>query len=154
MAVIFPGSFDPFTRGHEHIVRRALLIFDRVIIAVGDNIEKRSLLTVENRLRLIRDIFINVPRVEVISYQGLTSELSIKLQINNILRGVRTLRDFEYESTIDSINRVLHPDIETIILLTTPDLAPISSSAVREIFYHGGEIKKFMSEGIELDNYI
>lgn len=154
MSVLFPGSFDPFTRGHEDIVRRALLLFGRVVIAVGYNMEKKSLITVENRVRLICDIFNNEPNVEVISYFGLTTDLCHKLHINNVLRGVRSLHDFEYESTIESINKTLYPDIETIILLSKPGLAPISSSAVREIYHHGGPLEKFMSEGIELEKYI
>lgn len=154
MSVLFPGSFDPFTRGHEDIVRRALLLFGRVVIAVGYNMEKKSLMTVENRVRLICDIFNNEPNIEVISYSGLTTDLCHKLHTNNVLRGVRSLHDFEYESTIESINKTLHPDIETIILLSKPELAPISSSAVREIHHHGGPLEKFMSEGIELEKYI
>lgn len=154
MNIIFPGSFDPFTLGHEDIVRRALAIFDKVIIAVGENIDKRTLLTTDKRVELICDVFNNEPRVEVISYKGLTVDLCCKLNINNVLRGVRSIADFECESTIESINRVLYPEIETVILLTSPRVAAISSSAVREIYKHGGNLEKFMSKGIELEKYI
>lgn len=154
MAVIFPGSFDPFTRGHEDIVRRALMIFDKVVIAIGHNIYKKSLLTTESKICLIQDIFRDEPRVEVISYEGLTVDLCRKMNINNVLRGVRSLPDFELECSLDGINRMLHSEIETIILLTDPHYAFVSSTAVREIHLYGGSLEKFMSKGIELEKYI
>lgn len=154
MTVIFPGSFDPFTRGHEDIVRRALSIFDKVVIAIGHNLYKKSLLTTESKARLIQDVFHDQPRVAVITYEGLTVDLCHKMGINNILRGVRSLPDFELECSLDGINRMLHPDVETIILLTQPRYASVSSTAAREIHLYGGPLEKFMSEGIELENYI
>lgn len=152
--VIFPGSFDPFTIGHQDIVNRALQLFDGVIIAVGENIEKQSLLSTSAKMELIGDLFAEEPCVQVISYSGLTTDLCRRLKVNNLLRGVRTIRDFEYESTIDSINRLLNPDIETIILLTSPEYSAISSTAIREIRHHGGQIDKLMPKGIDLEKYI
>lgn len=152
--IIFPGSFDPFTIGHQDIVNRAITLFDQVIIAVGENIDKRPLLSTQAKIKLINDVFVNEPRVQIISYSGLTTDLCHQMKVNNILRGVRTIRDFEYESTIDSINRLINRDIETVILLTDPRYAAISSSAIREIRHHGGRIDKFMPNGIELEKYI
>lgn len=154
MTVLFPGSFDPFTLGHEDIVRRALQLFDRIVIAVGHNIDKRTMLSIDARVSLINDLFVDQSRVEVIAYDGLTAELCRQKGINNILRGVRSIRDFEYETSIDIINRTLNPDIETIILLTAPRHAPISSSVVREIIHHGGNAEQFMPGGVDLKKYL
>ncbi|CDN30341.1 Phosphopantetheine adenylyltransferase [Mucinivorans hirudinis] len=151
---IFPGSFDPFTRAHEDIVRRGMAIFDKIIIAVGENIDKKSLLTTDAKVGLIEEVFANDGRIEVVRYSGLTATLCRQLSINNILRGVRGGKDFEYESNIEAINRMLNPEIETIILLTAPEFAAISSSAVREIIHHGGNCEKFMSQGIDLRKYL
>lgn len=154
MTVLFPGSFDPFTLGHEDIVRRALKLFSKVVIAVGYNIDKKYMLTSESRAQLIKDLFKDEKRVEVIIYDGLTVDICREKGITSILRGVRSIRDFEYETSIDIINRTLYPEIETIILLTDPEYAPISSSVVREIVFHGGCVKKFMPEGISLEDYL
>jgi len=151
---IFPGSFDPFTAGHEDIVRRGLTIFDRMIVAVGYNIDKKALLTPEQRVRLISDTFKGDHRVEVIAYEGLTVDICQKLGVKFILRGVRSAGDFEYERSVDYVNRMLSTGIENVLLMTDPSNAIISSSVVRELISHGGDVTKFMPAGIDLKDYL
>ena len=151
---IFPGSFDPFTAGHEDIVRRGLAIFDRIIVAVGYNIEKKGLLAADQRIRLISDVFEDEPRIEVIVYEGLTVDICRDLGVNFMLRGVRSSVDFEYERSIDYVNRMLSAEIENVLLMTDPSNAIISSSVVRELIAHGGDTSIFMPEGIKIENYL
>lgn len=151
---IFPGSFDPFTAGHEDIARRGLLLFDKIVIAVGFNIDKRGLLDVKSRTKLIEDTFENESRIEVISYQGLTVDLCRQHGVHFLLRGVRSSVDFEYERGIDNVNRLLCPGIESVLLMTDPHNAVISSSIVRELVRHGGDTSKFMPKGVRLEEYI
>ena len=113
---IFPGSFAPFTRGHEAVVAEALTLFDNVVIAMGDNIGKRSLLSVENRLQLIRKVYADNPRVECIAYSTLTGDAARSVGASAIIRGVRNTVDFEYERTMAQINRRIYPDITTVML--------------------------------------
>ena len=135
---IFPGTFDPFTIGHESIVRRALTFIDEVIIAIGINEQKHSLFPVEKREQMIRDLYKDEPRVKVMSYSNLTVDFAHEVGANTIIRGIRTVKDFEYEETIADINRKL-TGIETIFLFTEPDLASISSSIVRELMKYNKE---------------
>lgn len=151
---IFPGSFDPFTRGHAAVVEEALTLFDKVIIAIGDNIEKRSLLSVEARLQLIGEVFRNDLRVECIAYSTLTGEIARKVGATAIIRGVRNTVDFEYERTMAQINRRIFPDITTVMLFTPPQLSDIASSTVRELHAFGQNVSDMMPEGISLDDYI
>ena len=151
---IFPGSFDPFTKGHEAIVEQALRLFDKVIIAIGENISKRSLLTIEARKQLICDLYKDEPRIECMTYSTLTIELARSLQAVAIVRGVRNTIDFEYERTMAQTNHRIQADIETILLLTPPSLADVSSSTVRELLKFGHDVKKMMPEGIEIKKYM
>lgn len=151
---IFPGSFDPFTKGHEAIVEQALRLFDKVIIAIGENISKRSLLTIEARKQLICDLYKDEPRIECKTYSTLTIELARSLQAVAIVRGVRNTIDFEYERTMAQTNHRIQADIETILLLTPPSLADVSSSTVRELLKFGHDVKKMMPEGIEIKKYM
>lgn len=151
---IFPGSFDPFTRGHAAVVEEALTLFDKVIIAIGDNIEKRSLLSVEARLQLIGEVFRNDSRVECIAYSTLTGEIARKVGATAIIRGVRNTVDFEYERTMAQINRRIFPDITTVMLFTPPQLSDIASSTVRELHAFGQNVSDMMPEGVSLDDYI
>ena len=151
---IFPGSFDPFTRGHEAVVDEALTLFDKVIIAIGDNIGKRSLLSVENRLRLIRKVYADNPRVECIAYSTLTGDAAREVGATSIIRGVRNTVDFEYERTMAQINRRIFPDITTVMLFTPPTLSDIASSTVRELWNFRHNVSDMMPEGIELEEYI
>lgn len=146
---IFPGTFDPFTIGHESIVRRALTFIDEVIIAIGINEQKHSLFPVEKREQMIRDLYKDEPRVKVMSYSNMTVDFAREVGANTIIRGIRTVKDFEYEETIADINRKL-TGIETIFLFTEPDLASISSSIVRELMKYNKEVTQFLPKGMKL----
>lgn len=151
---IFPGSFDPFTRGHANIVEQALQLFDHVVIAIGDNVGKRSLLSLTNRLRLIRRLYENNPKVSCVAYSTLTGELAEEMGAGAIIRGVRNSIDFEYERTMAQTNKRLFPGITTVILLTPPELNDVSSSTVRELLQFGRDVTDFMPEGIDINNYL
>lgn len=146
---IFPGTFDPFTIGHESIVRRALTFVDEVIIAIGINEQKHSLFPIEKREQMIRDYYKDEPRVKVMSYSNLTVDFAREVGANLIIRGIRTVKDFEYEETIADINRKL-TGIETIFLFTEPDLASISSTIVRELMKYGKDITQFLPKGMKI----
>ena len=147
---VFPGSFDPFTVGHKSIVDRALNMFDEIIIAIGYNSEKSGFFPIEKRVEWINKIFERQSEISVITYQGLTVEFCRENNANYILRGLRTSEDFEYERAIAQMNKKLLPDTETVFLLTSPEHTPISSSIVREIYKHGGDVSEFIPEGIVL----
>ena len=151
---IFPGSFDPFTRGHANIVEQALQLFDHVVIAIGDNVGKRSLLSLTNRLRLIRRLYENNPKVSCVAYSTLTGELAEEMGAGAIIRGVRNSIDFEYERTMAQTNKRLFPGITTVILLTPPELNDVSSSTVRELLQFGRDVEEFMPDGIDISNYL
>jgi len=148
---VFPGSFDPFTVGHKSIVDRALNMFDEIIIAIGYNSEKSGFFPIEKRVEWINKIFERQSEISVITYQGLTVEFCRENNANYILRGLRTSEDFEYERAIAQMNKKLLPDTETVFLLTSPEHTPISSSIVREIYKHGGDVSEFIPEGIVLE---
>ena len=140
---LFPGSFDPFTKGHADIVRRALGLFDEVVIAVGYNEQKRGWLPVEERVETIRRLYSDEPRVRVESYSGLTADFAKEQGAIALVRGVRTTADFEYEMQMADVNRRL-TGIETILLPATPELASISSTVAREIAHFGRDISAFL----------
>ena len=146
---IFPGSFDPFTLGHHSIVKRALAFMDEVIIGIGINEGKRCLMSVEKRLESIRKIYADEPRVKVIAYSGLTVDFAQEQGAGIILRGIRTVKDFEYEEGIADINRKLS-GIETVFLFTEPEYSAISSSVVRELLHYGKDVSSFLPKGIEV----
>ena len=149
---LFPGSFDPFTRGHEAIVRQALTLFDKVVVAIGENIGKNSLLSTEERIKLIERLYANDERVETIAYSTLTGGVARAVGASAIIRGVRNTIDFEYERTLAQTNKRLFPEIETILLLTPADLADVSSSAVRELLAFGHDVSEMLPEGIALQS--
>lgn len=138
MAVLalFPGSFDPFTTGHEAILRRVLPLFDKVIVAVGVNSDKHYMFSLEERVALIRERLKDCPSVEVTAYQGMTIDLCHRLGAKVIIRGIRTSKDFEYEQTIAAVNRLQDPSIETLLLLADPEHVNISSTLERERLSH------------------
>ncbi len=140
---LFPGSFDPFTRGHESIVRRALPLFDRFVIAIGVNADKRSFMTMEQRKAWIESVFKDEPRVEVITYTGLTVDIAREIGAQFIVRGVRLIQDFENEKHLAEVNRDL-TGIETILLYTLPEYSHISSSIVRELYNYGQDVKAYL----------
>ena len=140
---LFPGSFDPFTIGHQSLVKRGLALADRFIIAIGINENKLSCFPLEERLEAIRSLFQDDPRIEVTTYHTLTTDLAEKTGAQFILRGIRSVIDFEYEKTIADINRTL-TGIETVFLLAEPQYAHISSSAVRELLHFGKDVSAFL----------
>ena len=141
--VLFPGSFDPFTLGHADIVRRALGLFDEIVIAVGYNEQKQGWMSVEERVAAIKKLYAGEPRVRVESYTGLTVDFAKEHGITTIVRGVRTTADFEYEVQMADVNRQL-TGIETVLLPASPQLASLSSSVVRELAHLGHDISKFL----------
>lgn len=139
----FTGSFDPFTIGHDDIVRRALPLFDRIVIGVGYNERKQYLQPTEQRCETIRGYFRDEPKVEVAAYSDLTVDFCRRMDIRFIIKGVRTLKDFEYEQEMAEVNRRLS-GVETVCLFATPQLAHISSSMVRELAHFGKDITEFL----------
>lgn len=146
---IFPGSFDPFTLGHYSIVKRTLAFMDEVIVGIGINEDKRCLMSVEKRVESIRKLYVDEPRVKVLAYSGLTVDFAHEQGAGVIIRGIRTVKDFEYEESIADINRKLS-GIETVFLFTEPDLASVSSSVVRELLHYGKDVSVFLPEGMEI----
>lgn len=144
---ICPGSFDPITRGHEDIVRRALKISDRVIVAVAHDPSevKRGMFSVDERLELIAEVFAEEPRVETAAFQGLLVDFARQRGARLVVRGLRTVLDFEYESQMALMNRELHPDLETVFLAPAAHTAFVSSTLIREISALGGDIDRFVS---------
>lgn len=147
---VFPGSFDPITLGHRSIVLRALPLFDELYVAVGVNSEKRSTFPLEDRINWIKDIFKDYPQVKVEAYEGLTADFCKKVGAKFIVRGLRCGSDFEYENMIGHANKRLHPELETIFLLTESELVGVSSSVVRDIFKNGGDVSRFVPEEVKL----
>lgn len=141
--VLFPGSFDPFTKGHEAIVKKALTLFDDVVVAIGKNTTKKSFFTLESKVNHI-ETTLNDPRVKVIEFSGLTVDACIREQCSFILRGLRDTKDFQYERSIAHMNSDLK-GIETLFLLTELQYSAINSSIVREILISGGNIESFVT---------
>ena len=147
---LFPGSFDPFTAGHLNILKRALTMFDEVVVSVGINADKRGFYDNEKKLEIIREATSGLNGVTALSYDNLTVDLCHQLGIHHIVRGVRNMIDFETERSIADANRRIAPDIETVIIPTAQEYAHISSSAVRDIIKHGGDYSAFIPDGIKL----
>ena len=143
MKAVFPGTFDPFTVGHYDIVKRGLTFADEIIIAVGVNEQKHTLTELDDRLETIRRLFTDEPRVSVAAYDGLTTDFARSIGAQLILRGVRSISDFEYERNMADINRHLS-GIETVLLFSSPELAYISSSMVRELIHLGKPVDEFL----------
>lgn len=141
---VFPGSFDPITRGHENIVLRALPLFDKIIVAIGVNSEKKGYFAIEQRLDWIKQTFEGIEKIEVMSYSGLTVDFCMKNDAKYILRGLRTSADFEFERQVGQVNKYLQNEIETIFILSNVEFTPISSSVVREIHCNNGDISSFL----------
>ncbi|WP_158861029.1 pantetheine-phosphate adenylyltransferase [Lunatibacter salilacus] len=142
---LFPGSFDPFTKGHQDIVQRGLNIFDKVIISIGHNTSKKNrYFDLDLMVGKIEDLYKDNPNVKVVIYNELTSSLAKKHQANFLLRGLRNTTDFEYENTISQMNRYLNEELETVFLITSPQFAAISSTIIREVHRYGGDVKEFL----------
>jgi len=146
---IFPGSFDPFTRGHESIVRRTLPLFDKFVIAIGVNADKQSFMTMEQRQAFIESVFSDDERVQVIAYSNMTVEAAREVGAQFIVRGVRLIQDFENEKHLAEVNRDL-TGIETILLYTLPEYSHISSSIVRELARYGQDVSAYLPAGTDM----
>lgn len=142
---IFPGSFDPFTKGHHDIVVRSLTLFDKVIIAIGHNAQKnKRYFEIDWMVDKINMLYSDNDRVEVAVYDELTAELAKKENANFLVRGLRNTTDFEYENSISQVNRTINEGLETVFLITSPELAQISSSIIREVHRYGGDVSTFL----------
>jgi len=142
---LFPGSFDPFTKGHEDIVLRGLAVFDEIVIAIGYNSQKSTrYFTIEMMIEKIENTFSAYPNIKVLTYSELTAEFARKHQAKFLLRGLRNTTDFEYENSISQVNKNLVSDLESVFLITTPEFAWISSSVIREVHKYGGDVNQFL----------
>lgn len=148
---IFPGSFDPFTIGHADIVERGLRLFDEIIIAIGCNEHKSGWLPVEERMNALKQYYSTSLNVKVTCYSGLTVDFAREQEAGFILRGVRSVRDYEYEADLANINKSLS-GIETVILLAAPDISVISSSAIRELHHFGRDITPWLPQGLAYES--
>lgn len=151
---MFPGSFDPFTRGHEAVVAEALKLFDKVVIAIGHNTQKRGFLAVERRRELIERLYADNERVEVTTYTTLTGDEARRVGASAIIRSVRNAQDFDYERNIALANRHIFPDVQTVVLIAPPEVEHISSSLVRELHAFNHPTDELMPEGINLTDYL
>ena len=145
---VFPGSFDPITLGHQDIIERALPFCDKLVIAVGDNINKKYMFSLDQRIEFIKKTFRGEPKIITVTYQGLTIDFCKKIKASGILRGLRNPADFEFEKSIAQINQRLS-GIETLFLLTAADLSCISSSIVREIISHKGDFSSLVPSAVK-----
>lgn len=150
---IFPGSFDPFTVGHESIVNRAISMFDKIIVMIGYNANKKSFFPIEMRIKWINQVFKDVDKVEVRLHEGLTVDFCKEVGAKYILRGLRTSADFEYERAIAQINKKMHPEIETVFLLTLPEHTPVNATIIRDIVFHGGDASQFLPKGLDMEEF-
>lgn len=147
---IFPGTFDPFTIGHFSVVERALTFMDEIIIGIGINDNKKTWFPTEKRVEMIKKLYANEPRIQVEAYDNLTVDFAQKRDAKFIIRGIRTVHDFEYEETIADINRKL-AGIETILLFTEPELTAISSTIVHELLLYGKDVTPFLPKGLDIN---
>jgi pantetheine-phosphate adenylyltransferase len=142
---LFPGSFDPFTKGHEDIVLRGLQLFDEIIIAIGYNSQKNiRYFEINLMIERIESTFVNYPNIKVLTYSELTAELARRHGAKFLLRGLRNTTDFEYENSISQVNRQLYHELESVFLITSPPLTWISSSIIREVHKYGGDVSEFL----------
>ena len=141
---LFPGSFDPVTKAHVDIVKRSVGLFDKVYIGIGDNSSKKGLLTIEKREQMLRAVFETEPKIHIIAYEGLTVDFCRSIGAAYMIRGIRTVSDFEYEKAIAQMNHSLAPDIESIFIVSKPGYSSISSTIVREILRYNGDISQFI----------
>lgn len=142
---VYAGSFCPFTKGHEDIVRQALPLFDKIIIAIGHNINKKDTFTVEKRMQWIHKLYVGCANVEVVAYTGLTVDFCRKVNAHHLIRGVRNEQDFTNEQTMAEVNHQLNPDVETVLFLASPQWRVLSSSLVRELWSLGADYSPYLS---------
>lgn len=142
---IFPGSFDPYTKGHDDIVRRSLAMFDEIYVGIGYNSSKnKRYFDIDYMVEKIESVYVDEPRVKVITYNELTANLAKKLEAQAVVRGLRNTTDFEYENSISQINRHLNAELETIFLITSPEFASVSSTIIREVHKYDGDVSEFL----------
>jgi len=144
---VFPGSFDPITLGHVDLVKRAIPLFDKIVVAIGVNTQKKYLFTLEQRLANLTEVFAKYPTVEVDSFEKLTANYCNKIGADYMLRGLRNASDFDYEKTISQLNFIIGKELETVFLISRPEFSHISSTIVREIIKGGGDASIFIPEG-------
>lgn len=147
---VFPGSFDPITIGHESIIKRAVPMFDQIIVAIGKNADKKNFFPLEKRIEWIKTVFKDYPSIVVSEYSGLTIDFCKSVNAQYLLRGLRTSADFEFERRVGQINKLLYPEIETIFLLSLPEHTSLSSSIIRDIVSNGGDASIFVPKCIKL----
>ena len=147
---VFPGSFDPITKGHEDIILRAVPLFDEIIVAIGTNSSKSYMFPLEERLNMIRYTFRDQPKIKAETYLGMTVEYCKTVGANYLLRGLRTSADFEFERSIAHINQTLYPELDTVFLLSIQEYSAINSTIVRDILMNGGDASRFVPDGLEL----
>ncbi|MFL5748105.1 MAG: pantetheine-phosphate adenylyltransferase [Niastella sp.] len=148
---LFPGTFDPITIGHLDIIHRALPLFDKLVIGIGRNSNKSAMFSEEQRMKWIREIFRDNPKVSVAVYEGLTVECCRKVGANFIVRGIRYVNDFEYEKAIADMNRSLDKDIETVFLTCLPQYTSVASTLVRDVIRNGGDARQFLPQAVSKD---
>jgi pantetheine-phosphate adenylyltransferase len=141
---LFPGTFDPVTLGHTDIINRAIPLFDKLVIGIGRNVNKVPTFSEELRLKWIKEIYKNEPKVDAVIYEGLTINCCKEIGANFILRGIRYVNDFEYEKAIADMNRSLDPGVETIFLTCLPQFTSVASTLVRDVLKNGGEVSQFL----------
>lgn len=146
---VFPGTFDPITLGHVDVVKRSLHLFDRIIIGLGVNAGKQTMFSLDQRLTWIKELFSNYAQISVEPYEGLTVNFCHEKNARFILRGIRTVGDFEYEKAIADMNRMVNPEIETFFLACSPEYTSYSSSIVRDLIRNGADISRFVPEEIK-----
>ena len=146
---LFPGTFDPVTLGHTDIIDRALPLFDKLVIGIGRNANKKPMFSERQRLKWLREIYKNNPKVEVLAYDGLTVDCCKKVNANFILRGIRYVNDFEYEKAIADMNRSIDKRIETIFLTCLPQFTSVASTLVRDVLRNGGDVSQFLPDAVK-----
>ena len=141
---LFPGSFDPITIAHVDILKRSLPLFDKLVVGIGLNSSKPGFLPADKREEIVRAVFASEPKVEILTYEGLTVDFCRKINATYMVRGIRSVADFEYERAIAQINQTMMPEVETIFILSKPEYSAISSTIVRDILRHGGDVSSFL----------
>ena len=148
---VFPGSFDPITKGHVDLIERAHPLFDKIYVAIGENSVKNSLFSLEQRIEWLEDTFKDNPKIEVGQFEGLTVNYCREINANYLLRGLRNASDFDYEKTISQLNNIIGKDLETVFLISRPEYSHFSSTIVREIIKGKGDYKPFLPANIEIN---
>ena len=145
---LFPGSFDPITKAHVDILKRSLSLFDKIYVGIGTNSTKKSLMSIEQRLEMIKSVFKDETKLEMVAYEGLTVNFCKEIGASHMIRGIRTVSDFEYEKAIAQMNHSLIPEIESIFIVSKPGYSSISSTIVRDILRYGGDVSQFVPSAV------